>query len=158
MIMQRIFRISSLFILAIALSSAAAAQTTSGSIAGIINDPNNAAIGGATVKISDAGKGFTLSATTDGERRFVFPTVPPGAYTMAVEATGCKKVERTGVLLVAHDKLTLGDIALNVGTASETVTVTAEATQVQAESAERSYAVQGEIVRNIAVNGRGFVN
>ena len=156
--MQRIIRFSSLFILALALTSVAAAQTTSGSIAGTINDPNNAAIGGATVKISDAGKGFTLTATTDSEGRFVFPTVPPGTYTMTVEATGFKKLERTGLLLVANDKLTLGDIALNVGTASETVTVTAEATQVQAESAERSYAVQGEIVRNIAVNGRGFVN
>ena len=156
--MQRIIRFSSLFILAIALSSVAAAQTTSGSIAGNINDQNSAAVGGATVRISDAGKGFTLTATTDNEGRFVFPTVPPGTYTMTVEASGFKKLERTGLLLVANDKLTLGDIALNVGTAAETVTVTAEATQVQAESAERSYAVQGEIVRNIAVNGRGFVN
>ena len=156
--MQRIIRFSSLFILALALASVAAAQTTSGSIAGNINDQNSAAIGGATVRISDAGKGFTLTATTDNEGRFVFPTVPPGTYTMTVEAVGFKKLERTGLLLVANDKLTLGDIALNVGAAAETVTVTAEATQVQAESAERSYAVQGEIVRNIAVNGRGFVN
>ncbi|HEV2669322.1 MAG TPA: TonB-dependent receptor, partial [Blastocatellia bacterium] len=156
--MQRIIRFISHFVLALALTSAAAAQTTSGSIAGTINDPKNAAIGGATVKISDAGKGFTLTATTDSEGRFVFPTVPPGTYTMTVEAAGFKKLERTGLLLVANDKLTLGDITVDVGTASETVTVTAEATQVQAESAERSYAVQGEIVRNIAVNGRGFVN
>ena len=42
--MQRIIRFSSLFILALALTSAAAAQTTSGSIAGNINDPNKAAI------------------------------------------------------------------------------------------------------------------
>src|SRR5262245_16039218 len=100
--MQRIIRFSSLFILALVLTSVAAAQTTSGSIAGTINDPNNAAIGGATVKISDAGKGFTLSATTDSEGRFVFPTVPPGTYTMTVEATGFKKLERTGLLLVAN--------------------------------------------------------
>ncbi len=156
--MRRIIRFSSLFILALALATMTAAQTTSGSIAGNINDSNNAAISGATVKISDAGKGFTLAATTDNEGRFVFPTVPPGTYTMTVEAAGFKKLERTGLLLVANDKLTLGDIALNVGTASETVTVTAEATRVQAESAERSYAVQGEVVQNIAVNGRGFVN
>jgi Carboxypeptidase regulatory-like domain len=156
--MQRIIRFSSLFILALALTSATAAQTTSGSIAGNINDPNNAAISGATVKIFDDGKGFTLTATTDSEGRFVFPTVPPGTYTMTIEASGFKKLERTSLLLVANDKLTLGDIELNVGTASETVTISAEATLVQAESAERSYAVQGEVVRNIAVNGRGFIN
>src|SRR5262249_16115424 len=75
-------------------------------------------------------------------------------YKMSVEAPGFKKLERTGILLVANDKLTLGDIVVQVGATSETVTITAEATLLQAESAERSYAVQGEIVRNIAVNGR----
>lgn len=156
--MRKIIRLSCFFMFAFALTSVAVAQTTSGSIAGSVTDPNRAAISGATVKVSDTAKGFTLTTTTDNEGRFVFPTVPPGAYTLLVEASGFKKLERTGLLLVANDKMTLGDITLEVGQASETVTVIAEATQVQAESAERSYAIQGEIVRNIAVNGRGFVN
>jgi Carboxypeptidase regulatory-like domain len=154
--MQRIIRFSSLFILVLTLTSVAAAQTTSGSIAGTITDPNQAAVSNATVKISDESKSFALSATTDVEGRFVFPQVPPGTYKLSVEASGFKKLERTGILLVANDKLTLGDIVVQVGATSETVTVTAEATLVQAESAERSYAVQGEVVRNIAVNGRNF--
>ena len=64
--------------------------------------------------------------------------MPPGTYKLSIEASGFKKSERTGILLVANDKMTLGDIALEVGQASETVTITAETTQVQAESAERS--------------------
>src|SRR5262245_18855186 len=155
--MHRI-RLSCLFILVLALTSVAVAQTTSGSIAGNITDPNRAALSGATVKIADAGKGFTLTATTDSEGRFVFPTVPPATYTLAVEAQGFKKLERTGLVLVANDKLTLGDIALEVGATSETVTITAEATQVQAESAERSYAIQLEQLEKIGVNGPGFVS
>jgi hypothetical protein len=154
--MQRIIRFSSLFVLALALSSVTAAQTTSGSITGTVTDPNQAAVASAIVKITDESKSFTISATTDGDGRFVFPQVPPGTYKMSIEATGFKKLERTGILLVANDKLTLGDLVLQVGGASETVTVTAEATLLQAESAERSYAVQGEVVRNIAVNGRNF--
>src|SRR5262245_59095563 len=152
--MQRIIRFSSLFVLALAMATVVAAQTTSGSIAGTVTDPNQAAVSNATIKITDESKSFTLSATTDAEGRFVFPQVPPGTYKMSVEATGFKKLERTGILLVANDKLTLGDIVVQVGATSETVTVPAGAKLAQAESAERSYAVQGEIVRNIAVNGR----
>ena len=156
--MFAMIRLSCLLILTLALTALGVAQTTSGSIAGNITDPNQAAISGAMVKVTDEAKSFSLTAMTDSEGRFVFPTVPPGSYKLTIEAAGFKKQERTGLLLVANDKLTLGDIVLQVGAASETVTVTAEATLVQAESAERSYAVQGEIVQNIAVNGRGFVN
>ncbi|MBO0862074.1 MAG: TonB-dependent receptor [Chloracidobacterium sp.] len=153
---KRIIRYSSLFILAILTASVIIAQTTSGSITGTITDPNQAAISGATVKVTEESKSFTLSATTDGDGRFVFPQVPPGKYKMTIEASGFKKLERTGIALVANDKLTLGDLAMQVGGASETVTVVAEATLLQAQSAERSYAVQGEAVRNLAVNGRNF--
>src|SRR5262245_51219621 len=134
--MQRIIRFSSFFILAIALASVTVAQTTSGSITGTVTDTNQAAVANATVKITDESKNFTLSATADGDGRFVFPQVPPGTYKMSVESSGFKKLERTGIVLVANDKLTLGDIALQVGAASETITITAEATLIQAQSAE----------------------
>ncbi len=134
------------------------AQTTSGSIAGNINDPQQAAVAGATVTISDETRAFSQTATSDKDGRFVFPTLSPGTYKLTIEAKGFKKLERTNMLLVANDKMTVGELALEVGGANETVTITAEATLVQSESAERSHAIQGEIVRNIAVNGRGFVN
>ncbi|MDQ3010597.1 MAG: Plug domain-containing protein, partial [Acidobacteriota bacterium] len=59
---------------------------------------------------------------------------------------------------VSNDKLTLGDLVLEVGATSETVTITGDATLIQSESAERSYAVQGEVIRNTGVNSRSFVN
>ncbi len=152
------FRTLSLLVLLFVLGAGAGfAQTTSGSIGGNVADPQQAAISGATVTLNDETRAFTLTATTDKEGRFVFPQVPPDTYKLTIEAKGFKKMERTGLLLVANDKLTLGDLGLEVGQASETVTITAEATLVQAQSAERSYAIEGEIVRNIAVNGRGFV-
>ena len=144
------------FVLSLFTALPAPAQTTSGSIAGTVNDPQQAAVPGASVSVADDTKSFSQTTTTDREGRFVFPTLPPSTYTLSIEAAGFKKLQRTGVELIANDKLTLSDLTLEVGVANETVTVTAEATLLQTESAERSYAIQGEIVRNIAVNGRNF--
>ncbi len=132
------------------------AQTTSGSVAGGVTDQQQAAISGATVTIKDEAKGVIQTVTTDREGRFVFPTLIPGNYVLSIEAKGFKKAERTGLQLVANDKLALGNIMVEVGATTDTVTITAEATLVQSESAERSLAIQGEILRSIAVNGRGF--
>ena len=138
------------------LSLGAHAQTTSGSISGEVVDQQQAIIKGATVSVKDESKGFSQSATTDREGRFVFPQLSPGNYTLTVESKGFKKAARTALELVANDKLALGNIVLEVGATTDTVTITAEATLVQSESAERSLAIQGEIIRSIAVNGRGF--
>ena len=135
---------------------AAIAQTTSGSISGSVIDQQQAAVPNATVTISDNEKGLSQTSTTDREGRFVLPQLSPGTNTLSIEAKGFKKTQRTNLLLVANDKLALGGITLEVGATTDTITVTAEATLVQSESAERSFAVQGEILRSVAVNGRGF--
>ncbi len=139
-------------------ASATFAQSTSGSISGTIVDQQAAAIANAIVRITEEGKTYTLTATSDGEGRFVFPIVQPGTFTIVIEAVGFKKQERKGVTLVATDKLSLGDLNLEVGSPTETVNVVAEATLVQADSVERSYAIQGEVVRNMGVKNRSFVN
>src|SRR6266699_1818295 len=67
------------------------AQTTSGSITGNVVDAQRAAIANATITITDVDKGFTQTATTDEQGRFVFPQVPPGTFDIVIEATGFKK-------------------------------------------------------------------
>src|SRR4051812_30024115 len=129
--MKRIINriISCLLLLVFVTANLALAQTTSGSIAGSITDPNKASIANASVKISDDAKGFSLTAVTDSEARFVFPQLPPSPYKLSVEAPGFKKLERTAIVLAANDKLPLGDLNVEVGATSETVTVTAGSTQ-----------------------------
>ena len=132
------------------------AQTTSGSLTGTVIDQQQSAVAGATLNMRDDSKGVLQTTTTDREGRFTFPIVPPGSYTVSVEAKGFKRTERTNLLMVANDKLALGNVTLEVGATTDTVSVTAEATLVQSASAERSLALQGEILRSVAVNGRGF--
>ncbi|HEY3038823.1 MAG TPA: carboxypeptidase regulatory-like domain-containing protein, partial [Pyrinomonadaceae bacterium] len=152
-------RILSIFVLMFVLCiGVVLAQTTSGSITGNVVDAHRSAIANATVTITDVNKGFTQTATTDEEGRFVFPQVPPGTFDIVIQVTGFKTQERKDVTLVSNDKLSLGNMVLEVGAVTEMVEVTAEATMIQSESGERSAGVQSEELRNTGIRDRSFVN
>src|SRR5213593_3707285 len=115
------------------------AQTTSGSLSGIVTDAHGAAVSGAKVKVTSASRGDVSTANTEDDGRFVFPQLDPGQYRLRVEVTGFKPFEKT-VVLNANDKISAGTITLEVGAVSEMVTVTAGAVELQTESAERGAA------------------
>ena len=134
------------------------AQTTSGSITGTVVDPQGASVANAAIKVTEEGKNYTLTATTDSEGRFVFAIIQPGIYTITIEANGFKKQERKGVTLVSNDKLSLGNLSLEIGAPTETVEIQSEATLIQADSGERSFGIQGEQIRNLGVKTRSYIN
>jgi hypothetical protein len=137
---------------------AASAQTTSGSIAGSAVDAQHAAVPNATVTATEQEQKFTLTTKTDEAGRFVFTQIPPGTYTISVQASGFKKYERANIALNANDKLALGELEMEIGAVTESVEVTAQAVQLQTESAERSTALVSKQMENIAVNSRSYLD
>ncbi|MGH9673970.1 MAG: carboxypeptidase regulatory-like domain-containing protein [Bryobacteraceae bacterium] len=133
------------------------AQSTSGSIAGEVRDAQDAAVVNANVTIIDQDKAFTLTTRTSTEGRFVFPTLLPGRYTITVETPGFRKAEQKDINLLANDKITVGTLKLEVGAVTETVEVSAEAVLLKTESSERSEAIIGKQLQNIAVNSRSYL-
>ncbi len=147
-------------ITALLLAPALFAQS-SGSIAGTIKDTNGGVVPAASVVVSDATRGFTQTVNTNAEGDFVFPLIPPGTYTLTVSgASGFKKSEKSGVVVPVATKINVGDILLEIGSLTETVTVEAEAgqLQIQTESGERSNVVTNRQLRDIALNGRNVVD
>ncbi|MBS1859820.1 MAG: TonB-dependent receptor [Acidobacteria bacterium] len=133
-------------------------QTTSGSISGTVLDSQNAAIPGATVSAQEIQQKFTFTIKTDEVGRFVFPNVPPGTYSIRVESTGFKKLERPGLVVNANDKVAMGDLRMEIGQATESIEVSANAVMLQTESAERSAALISKQMENIAVNSRSYLD
>lgn len=133
------------------------AQTSSGSVSGSVRDAQDASVPTATVIITEAEKKITLTTKTDGEGRFVFPQLLPGTYEITVDASGFKKLERKNVVLLANDKISVGVITMEVGAVSESVEVQSQVIQLKTESAERSDAIIGKQLDNLAVNSRSYL-
>jgi hypothetical protein len=138
----------------------ALAQVTSGTIFGTVKDPTGAVVNDAAVTISNPATGLTRHVTTSADGAFVAPNLLPGTYTITVEAKGFKKVETTGVVLSAADKLNVGDIVLTMGAATESVNVTADVGQIQLQSnsGERSDLITSKQLNDVAMNGRNVLD
>lgn len=96
----------------------------SGNIQGTVTDPSGAAVAQAKVSIENAGTHVSATTTTDGSGLYRFLSLAPGLYKISVEAPGFSTAS-TKITLETSQNLDV-PIALKVGAASETVTVTAE--------------------------------
>jgi len=149
---------ASVVLAALLCSSAAYTQTSTGSITGTVTDPQAAAVSQATVTAKDQGKGTAYRSTTDTSGLFAFPSLPPSTYTISVEAPNFKRLDINAQVLNANDKLSLGTIALQIGSTTQTVEVQAQAAELQTASAERSNAIVGKQLENTLVNGRSYLD
>src|SRR5262249_46071511 len=86
------------------LAAAAVAQSTYGSIAGILTDPTKAIVRDATVQVTNANTGASRSVKTDAEGFFRFVNLDPGTYRISAEAQGFAKSDRS-VSLLARDEM-----------------------------------------------------
>ncbi len=133
---------------------------TSASLSGTVIDPQGNAVVGAKATVSDPAKNLQLTAITSSDGTFVFPTLQPGDYTVTVEAQGFKKFVKTGIVINIADRQSTGVIQLEVGAIGDVVEVSADAAQllVKTESGETSQVISGEQVRNLALNGRNYLD
>jgi hypothetical protein len=156
-------RLVRVFILTVACLALAGmslfAQNTAGSISGVVQDPQGAVVPGAKVTLTNEAQGAAGPQLMSGaEGTFVFSPVLPGRYTITVEAAGFKKYTQSSITLDVNDKLGLPPLRLEVGATGESVTVEANAVQLQTVTAERAGVVDGHQIVDIALNGRNFNN
>lgn len=116
------------------LTGSLQAQELRGKITGRVTDPNGAAVPGANVKVTDVARNKTVDLTTNSEGLFEAPYLLPGTYQVLVDMAGFKKSLQQTVQVAINETRTL-DIKMDIGTPSETVTVTAEPAQLNASDA-----------------------
>lgn len=134
------------------------AQQTSGSISGSVKDKQGALVPGAKVTLIDQVQSGQREQTSSAEGTFVFTELPPSTYTVVVEVAGFKKWEKRDLPLSSNDRLGVNDIELEVGSINESVTVEANAVQLQTESAEKTGTITGQMYTELSSRDRSFMN
>jgi hypothetical protein len=129
-------------------ASALRAQSlVSGDISGTVMDSAGAAISGATVKATSNDSGTESTTLSSATGAFRFPLLKPGAYTIKVSAAGFK--ETTTSTVVTLGQIATVTVQLAVGSASETVEVTAQAQLLQPDSPELSTQFEYEQLQSV---------
>ena len=128
-------------------------QSDNGSISGFAKDPSGASVPKAKVTLRNEGTGEEHVVTTNDSGYYTVTNIPPSFYTVSVEAAGFKKFTSTHNKLDPNTALSL-DGVLAVGSATETVEVTATATVLQTESSAVMDEVTGKQIDMQELNGR----
>ncbi len=121
-------------------------------------DPQGMAVPGIEVTLTQETTGVKLIGRTEATGDFVFPSVLPGRYSVAVQAQGFKRFEKTGLVLTASERLAVGKLVLEVGAPTESITVTADVTPVQTQSQERSAVLNDKQMAYMSAAGRDYLN
>lgn len=129
------------------------AQEFRATVNGRVTDPNKAAISNASVTVRNLATNETVSVITNSEGNYNVPFLKPGLYTIAVEAGGFKKFLRDRQELQVSQTATI-DITLEVGAATETVTITAEAALLEETKADRGNVIENRRIVELPLNAR----
>jgi hypothetical protein len=125
-----------LFVVALTLF----AQTDRGTITGTTIDPAGAVVANAAIEARNTETGAIYQVASSATGNYTIPNLPTGTYQISVTVPGFKKFVRTGLLIQAAQTIRV-DVAMEVGSATESVTVTEAAPLLKTESGELSNTV-----------------
>ncbi len=135
------------------LSNGVAAQATTATILGTVNDSSGAPVPGATVTATNTGTRIASTTVSDARGRYVVPSIAIGQYEVKAELQGFQTVVRKGVDVTVGSEVVV-DFALTVGQLTETVTVAGAAPQVDTTTAQLANLVDDTQIRSLPLNGR----
>lgn len=133
----------------------ASAQTSFGTIQGVVWDSTGAAIPNASVRIENTDTGVARPVSSAASGLYSAPSLAAGVYSISAEAPGFKRQVRSGVRLRVNETIQV-NLQLQVGDVRETVEVIAEAPLLNTSNSTAGSVVTNEKIVNMPLNGRQF--
>src|SRR5579864_5939812 len=144
-----------LLAIALLVPSLVCAQAYFGTVSGELSDSTGALVQGATVVLTDQQKGFEFRTTSDSSGRYLFRSIPPGAYTVSADVKGFQKVT-SAVFKVDINENRTTNLTLKVAGISQRVEVGAQAQTIQTEDAETGQVVNRRFINDLPLIDRNI--
>jgi hypothetical protein len=129
-------------------------QGALGTITGTVADPSGAVVGNASIEIRNTANGQVSKTVSTATGNYTVGELSVGSYDLTVTATGFKSYKRTGLDLAATQIMRI-DIPLEVGSQTESVTVTAEASLLKTESGDLAHNVTNQEMNDLPIMAVG---
>ena len=151
---NKIKQAGSLLAVVIMLAMGIMAQSNTGSITGVVQDPNGAVVPNATVKVTNMGTNETKTVQTDSAGRYDVPSLSTGTYKVTVTAGGFQETSVSEAQLAVGDKLRV-DVNMSLTGVDAVVTV-ADQTRPDTEGSTLGDTINSARIADNPVNGRDF--
>ncbi|HUA14309.1 MAG TPA: carboxypeptidase regulatory-like domain-containing protein [Verrucomicrobiae bacterium] len=122
-----------------------------------VKDPSGNVVNNATVTVRDVAKGLERTADNDGQGGYSARLLPPGTYTVTVEAKGFSNVENTGVSITVGSLVEL-PVTLAIATGKQIVEVSSQAALVETSRSSTTDTIGQRRIDNLPINGRNYIN
>jgi hypothetical protein len=139
------------------LCAQASFAAVTGRISGTVKDPTGALVPSAEVTALETQTGIRTATKTDAQGSYSFPSLPVGHYELEVRSSGFKDYKQTGLILDVNTALLI-DVPLQIGEASQEVTVNAAAVQVETTNTHMGEVISDAKMTTVPLNGRSYTD
>ncbi len=139
------------------LAGVAVAQTTLGTITGVVTDPTGASIAGVAIEATHAATNYVYSTASNEVGQYTLSTLREGEYTLRARVAGFKEFLVQNIQLAARDVRRI-DLRLELGSLESAVEVTAGATLIETETARIGDSRDSRVLRDLPLASRGMLD
>ena len=129
------------------------AQSSTGTLTGIVSDPSQARLADVALKLTNEETGVVLTAKTTVSGEYTFPLLSSGTYRLDAELGGFQRSARTGIVMELGRTVRF-DIQLSLGQVSESVEVSGAAPLLESETATVGQFIENKTIADMPLNGR----
>jgi hypothetical protein len=156
-LMRTLMSRSVLFFLLLSALAFGQGGAATGDLHVTVTDPKGSAVATATVTVRDLAKGLERTASGDGQGGYSVRLLPPGTYSVTIDATGFGGVLNSGVVITVGGLVDL-PITLALATGKEVVEVSSQADLVETSRTSTTDTIGQRRIDNLPINGRNYIN